>query len=275
MKIYLVRHGETTLNARECYYGRTDVCLSGRGRRQAEELRNFFGQIPLDAVVTSPLKRAVETAEIILSGRGIAGALEQTEPAGRGIAGVSEQTEPADRGIAGVSEQTELAGRESAGVANPAGEDSGRGTMAEGAGRDSTTEAIKIYRDERLCEQDFGIFEGLTYRELTKRYPEQLDAWNRDYFGYRIPEGESFLDVRRREELFFGDLKERAATAGRESALLLVAHKGTLGHFLAVSLGLPPEGYWNFVFEQGCYSRIDLEDGYAIIRKLNQSAREQ
>ena len=260
MKIYLVRHGETTLNARGCNYGRTDVGLSGRGRRQAEELRNFFGQVPLDAVVTSPLKRAVETAEIILSGRG--------------IAGVSEQTEPADRGIAEVSEQTELAGRESAGVANPAGEDSGRGTMAEGAGRESTTEAIKIYRDERLCEQDFGIFEGLTYRELTKRYPEQLDAWNRDYFGYRIPEGESFLDVRRRVELFFGDLKERAATAGRESALLLVAHKGTLGHFLAVSLGLPPEGYWNFVFEQGCYSRIDLEDGYAIIRKLNQSARE-
>lgn len=218
MKIYLVRHGETTLNARGCYYGRTDVCLSGRGRRQAEELRNFFGQVPLDAVVTSPLKRAAETAEIILSGRG---------------------------------------------------------TVAEGAGRESTTEAIKIYRDERLCEQDFGIFEGLTYRELTKRYPEQLDAWNRDYFGYRIPEGESFLDVRRRVELFFGDLKERAATAGRESALLLVAHKGTLGHFLAVSLGLPPEGYWNFVFEQGCYSRIDLEDGYAIIRKLNQSARER
>lgn len=217
MKIYLVRHGETTLNARGCYYGRTDVCLSGRGRRQAEELRNFFGQVPLDAVVTSPLKRAAETAEIILSGRG---------------------------------------------------------TVAEGAGRESTTEAIKIYRDERLCEQDFGIFEGLTYRELTKRYPEQLDAWNRDYFGYRIPEGESFLDVRRRVELFFGDLKERAATAGWESALLLVAHKGTLGHFLAVSLGLPPEGYWNFVFEQGCYSRIDLEDGYAIIRKLNQSARE-
>ena len=218
MKIYLVRHGETTLNARGCYYGRTDVGLSGRGRRQAEELRNFFGQVPMDAVVTSPLKRAAETAEIILSGRG---------------------------------------------------------TVAEGAGRESTTEAIKIYRDERLCEQDFGIFEGLTYRELTKRYPEQLDAWNRDYFGYRIPEGESFLDVRRRVELFFGDLKERAATAGRESALLLVAHKGTLGHFLAVSLGLPPEGYWNFVFEQGCYSRIDLEDGYAIIRKLNQSARER
>ena len=108
MKIYLVRHGETTLNARECYYGRTDVCLSGRGRRQAEELRNFFGQIPLDAVVTSPLKRAVETAEIILSGRGIAGALEQTEPAGRGIAGVSEQTDLPTAGLPGCRNRRSL-----------------------------------------------------------------------------------------------------------------------------------------------------------------------
>ena len=210
MRIYLVRHGETVLNQKGCYYGRTEAALSSRGREQAKKLGTFFKNVPLLRIVASPRLRAAETADIIMA--------EYTN---------------------------------------------------------ERREELQIEREERLTEQDFGIFEGLTYRELTKRYPEQLDAWNRDYFGYRIPEGESFLDVRRRVELFFGDLKERAATAGRESALLLVAHKGTLGHFLAVSLGLPPEGYWNFVFEQGCYSRIDLEDGYAIIRKLNQSAREQ
>jgi hypothetical protein len=32
---------------------------------------------------------------------------------------------------------------------------------------------------------------------------------------------------------------------------------------------MPLSGYWNFVFTQGTYSRIDLEDGYAIIRSLN------
>ena len=42
-----------------------------------------------------------------------------------------------------------------------------------------------------------------------------------------------------------------------------------MGHLLAAMLKLPPEGYWNFVFDQGCYSEVDLEDGYAIIRKLN------
>ena len=66
-------------------------------------------------------------------------------------------------------------------------------------------------------------------------------------------------------------MKKKSEKEDREFSVLLVAHKGTLGHLLAVSLGLPPEGYWNFVFEQGCYSRLDLEDGYAIIRCLNQS----
>ena len=51
--------------------------------------------------------------------------------------------------------------------------------------------------------------------------------------------------------------------------MLITAHKGTLGHLLAAMLKLPPEGYWNFEFDQGCYSEVDLEDGYAIIRKLN------
>ncbi|MFR3345810.1 MAG: histidine phosphatase family protein [Anaerobutyricum sp.] len=44
--------------------------------------------------------------------------------------------------------------------------------------------------------------------------------------------------------------------------MLIVAHKGTLGHLLAAMLKLPLDGYWNFVFEQGCYSVVDLEDGY-------------
>lgn len=203
MRIYLVRHGETDLNRRGCYYGRTDAPLSPEGREQARMLGQFFREISFSAVVTSPLCRAVETAEIILG-----------------------------------------------------------------------EQMIELCRDERLCEQDFGIFEGYTYSELMNRYPDEMRAWNQDFSGYRIPGGESFLDVRRRTEQFLSEIKRRAGESRRETAVLLVAHKGTLGHFLAACLGLPPEGYWNFVFDQGCYSRVDLEDGYAIIRKLNQSVED-
>ena len=133
-----------------------------------------------------------------------------------------------------------------------------------GYGRDAAgLTRSRILTDQRLCEQNFGIFEGLTYEEIREKYPKELAAWNENFIDYRIPDGESFLDVRKRAEEFVNDLPEGDGTA------LVVAHKGTLGHMMATWLHLPVEGYWNFVFEQGTVSVVDIEDGYAIIRKLN------
>ena len=124
-----------------------------------------------------------------------------------------------------------------------------------------------ITQEVLLKECDFGIFEGLTYKQLKGKYPQELEQWNKEFSTYRIPEGESFLDVRRRVEAFLKDIP--SGEENKSEKMLITAHKGTLGHLLAAMLKLPPEGYWNFVFDQGCYSEVDLEDGYAIIRKLN------
>ena len=121
----------------------------------------------------------------------------------------------------------------------------------------------RILTEQRLCEQNFGIFEGMTYEEIREKYPQELAAWNENFIDYQIPEGESFLNVRKRAEAFVNDLPEG------DGSVLVVAHKGTLGHMMATWLHLPVEGYWNFVFEQGTVSVVDIEDGYAIIRKLN------
>lgn len=140
--------------------------------------------------------------------------------------------------------------------------------------------AKKIIREPRLAEQNFGLFEGKTYRELKAEYPEELRLWNQDWQEYCLPRGESFHDVRARVEDFVTDLwrQERLSEENKEGLqavkkrrkkILIAAHKGTFGHMLASMLHMPLSGYWNFVFEQGTYSRIDIEDGYAIIRCLN------
>lgn len=66
MKIYMLRHGETELNVKKVYYGSTDCALTEKGRSQAEALTPVFSSMALDAVWTSPLKRATKTASIIL-----------------------------------------------------------------------------------------------------------------------------------------------------------------------------------------------------------------
>lgn len=198
MRLYLIRHGETALNAKGCYYGRTDAVLSEKGISQARYLKEILKEVSFDYIVASPLVRAYNTAQIVMEER--------------------EQ---------------------------------------------------EIFGDRRLMEQDFGIFEGMTYKEIQNTYPKELDAWNEEFSTYRIPKGESFADVRNRAEDFLRDIPSGRESKGEK--MLIAAHKGTLGHLLAAMLKLPLDGYWNFVFEQGCYSVVDLEDGYAIIRKLNAS----
>jgi broad specificity phosphatase PhoE len=60
-----VRHGLTELNRDKRVGGRIDVPLIPVGRRQAEEARAAFAGTPFDVVVSSPLRRSIETAVIV------------------------------------------------------------------------------------------------------------------------------------------------------------------------------------------------------------------
>lgn len=63
--LYTLRHGLTELNRSKRTGGRLDVPLLDVGRQQAEEARANFAGTPLDVVIASGLRRAIETAEIV------------------------------------------------------------------------------------------------------------------------------------------------------------------------------------------------------------------
>ena len=61
--ILLVRHGETDFVGRRLAGWTRGVHLNGRGREQAVEVANALGGLPLRAIYSSPLERALETAK--------------------------------------------------------------------------------------------------------------------------------------------------------------------------------------------------------------------
>jgi broad specificity phosphatase PhoE len=65
MNIYVVRHGETLWNKEEVFRGRKDIPLNETGKKQAEKVGAYFAGISLSRIVSSPLRRAEETAEAI------------------------------------------------------------------------------------------------------------------------------------------------------------------------------------------------------------------
>jgi broad specificity phosphatase PhoE len=62
--LILIRHGETQSNREGIFRGRLDIPLSEAGIEQANELHRHIQHLPVDAVFSSPLKRALKTADI-------------------------------------------------------------------------------------------------------------------------------------------------------------------------------------------------------------------
>lgn len=64
-ELLLVRHGQSTANAKGVWQGQLDYPLSDEGLRQAALASRALARMPFDALYSSPLARAFQTAEII------------------------------------------------------------------------------------------------------------------------------------------------------------------------------------------------------------------
>ncbi|WP_373483641.1 histidine phosphatase family protein [Acetobacterium sp.] len=68
--IYLIRHCQPAYpNGVKCCLGKLDLSLSEEGRLEAKKLATYFSKIALSTIITSPLARSRQTAEIISNGR--------------------------------------------------------------------------------------------------------------------------------------------------------------------------------------------------------------
>lgn len=65
MKIYLIRHGQTTGDVEDRYEGAYDDELTDEGKAQTQELANKLSDSGIQILFCSPLKRAQQTAMIL------------------------------------------------------------------------------------------------------------------------------------------------------------------------------------------------------------------
>ncbi|MBR2990663.1 MAG: histidine phosphatase family protein [Solobacterium sp.] len=68
--IYIIRHGQTAMNHSHVLQGRSDLPLNEKGIRQAESAGEWLASqgIVFDRIYSSPLQRAVQTAELAVPG---------------------------------------------------------------------------------------------------------------------------------------------------------------------------------------------------------------
>jgi broad specificity phosphatase PhoE len=71
-KLILARHGETAWNVEKVFRGRADVNLDEVGIKQAQLLGKYLSNWELEAIYSSPIKRALDTANIVARYQGVA-----------------------------------------------------------------------------------------------------------------------------------------------------------------------------------------------------------
>lgn len=193
-KIFLIRHAEPLLqDHKKRFIGQTDLVLSLKGIFQAQLLGEVLRQEKIQHIYTSPLQRALQTADII------------------------------------------------------------------GASRQLTPIIIP-----ELSEIHLGKWEGRSFEEIQRDFPQEFEERGRDIAGYRVPEGESF------EDLYWRGIKVlQDIAASSEGNVVLVGHKGINRAILCAVLEMPLRQLMSIPQDYGCINALGAKEGKLEVLCLN------
>jgi broad specificity phosphatase PhoE len=131
-----------------------------------------------------------------------------------------------------------------------------------------------------LRELSQGDWEGRTRRGVT-RLGHDLDAWIADPVRNAAPGGETVkaAEPRVREALatILAQLASQPRATGAERATtapwgIVVSHGGAMRVALLLLLGLPLSHFWDFAFDPGGTSIVELANARAVLRAHNLAA---
>jgi alpha-ribazole phosphatase len=124
--------------------------------------------------------------------------------------------------------------------------------------------------DERLCEIDFGDFEGRTYEEIEREHPELFRRWMETPTEIEFPNGESYERFKARALLALASILDNH----RRDTVAVVSHGGIARAILADCLSIPDAGIFRIDQSYGAISVVDWIDGVPIVRLVNGGAAE-
>jgi broad specificity phosphatase PhoE len=116
--------------------------------------------------------------------------------------------------------------------------------------------------DDRLCELDFGDFEGRTFDEIAASEPELYRAWMETPTRVRFPGGESYADLKARALRSL----DRIWSGGDA---VVVTHGGVIRAGLSEWLGIPDEAIFRIDVRYGGVTVVERVAGTPIVRMVN------
>lgn len=129
--------------------------------------------------------------------------------------------------------------------------------------------SIQIQESKDLQEINFGDFEGKDFKEIQKNYPEEFDKMIKEGYEYRYPNGESLIDC---YERISKEIELILNNAENNDTILICSHAGTIRNILTYLISHSYKYHWNFKIDNASVSVVEVDNGFAVIDKLNDTS---
>jgi alpha-ribazole phosphatase len=123
---------------------------------------------------------------------------------------------------------------------------------------------VKITTFNELCECSFGYAEGLTYTEISRKYPELAEELSNGT-AVDFPGGESLQQLNQRVKAFTEKLKHLEP----QVTVAVVSHGGPIRLMICNLLGMAVKHWLQLRVDRASLSVVETYDGKAILTLLN------
>lgn len=124
---------------------------------------------------------------------------------------------------------------------------------------------MTIKKLPELREMNFGIFEGLTYREIMNRYPDIYRNWIDNPLSVAIPGAETLYKVVKRVRKAMKEI----LSSNKDKTIAVFTHAGPLSIILCDIFKLKLKKIWQMKQDTASISIIELNRSKAKIHLLN------
>jgi broad specificity phosphatase PhoE len=125
---------------------------------------------------------------------------------------------------------------------------------------------VQVRESSAWAETNHGRWEGLTYREVLARFPQEAQARWADGIDGRAQGGESLAEVAARVQAGWRELLAEQ----RGGRVLVVTHATPIQLVLCGAFGLPPTEHWHWRIDLGSVTCLDVYASGAIVRMVNE-----
>lgn len=128
---------------------------------------------------------------------------------------------------------------------------------------------IKIIKDKRLREINYGIFEGLNVEEIKAKYAKVLQNWWDNPLKTKIPEGETVKELEKRVSQFLKDILRKY----KNKNIIVVSHSGPLRMLILKSLNFPLTIIRSIRIDNSSVSILEIDkNSRAVLTLLNDTS---